>query len=206
MGQNMCSFLRLFIASLCVLLHKKQRRYPLRRFKDKKPYAIDLAPYTREFSRVAQEEESATSVLSVKLWSGTGYLLGLYRDTPYGFILCRGSVAVACVGFHTANDAVIIRQIQGAYGQSETLVGLRWERMLVALVIDWAREVGFSRVKIQRGECNGYYSGGRSSSLPALPAICAEQNRRLKRRYNGTARACGFKSDPTDTAVFLRLI
>lgn len=105
----------------------------------------------------------------------------IYWDAPMGIILqCKRSVAV--IGFITKGDCVRIVQIQGVRGEMEQLKPLRWERLLVELVVAVARTCGYRHVEIQCAEKNKYYNEYNAQTF--------------KLRYNVTARRAGFVLEP----------
>ena len=196
-----------FFRSLWRLVFDREhpRRYPSERFKDGRRYAIALAPYLRDFS-ATEKKPMALSPFSVMLWHGWGWerTEHVFRDEPFGFLLRYNRTPIAGIGFALKERAVIIGQIQGVQGCARELRMLRWERMLVAIVVDWARAHGFLIIKIRRAEHNGYYF--KENPRRDLDKREIARNASLKRRYNGTARACGFHPDPSDPTMLVRSI
>lgn len=98
------------------------------------------------------------------------------------------------------NDLIIV-QLQGPTwspikGEFHVLSDIRWEIILVELVVGWARMAGFPRVLLLPGENNWSFTlGVDENSLP--------RNIRLLTRYNGTATRCGFKRSAFDGPFIL---
>ena len=115
----------------------------------------------------------------------------LYSDGDYGFVLVyqtgrRGPREVlAMIGFEIDKSNVRIVQLQccvRGQGSPELLRKLRWEKMLVQVVIDWAKaHRRFDVVGIVPGKQNDWYSKERAP--------------RLYLRYDVTAQRMGFKLD-----------
>lgn len=142
-----------------------------------------------------------------------GPYLGFYLDEYYTFILSLDKPDNSgCISFKIldenwkardiigngsgeANTSVlrpgdlIITQLQGptfsdSKGKVQVLPQLRWEVILVDLVVKWAKTTGFSRVYLLPGEFNKYYWTRNE-----------KEREKLKLRYNVTAKRCGFKRD-----------
>jgi hypothetical protein len=98
-----------------------------------------------------------------------------YREDP-NKLACRQPVITQLQG-PTYRDLKSVEPV---------LKNLRWERILVNLISFWAQRVGFPCIYFTRGEYNIYYN----------PTHKPELAKRLTRRYNGTAKKCGFRRDP----------
>ncbi|MBI4812698.1 hypothetical protein HY798_04695 [Candidatus Falkowbacteria bacterium] len=111
-------------------------------------------------------------------------------DTPCGIVLAHQYLindkkeyrGLACVGFTIEKSIIHIRQIQGARYRQEELLPLRWEKLLVKVVIEIARQLGFKTVEILPAEKNEWRD-----------LISYSQ---LKLRYDVTAKRMGFKWNP----------
>lgn len=64
------------------------------------------------------------------------------------------------------------------------LAGIRWEKLLVNLVVDWARSHGAKKVEIIRSQDNSWHR-------PGDP----ERTARIHLHYDITAKRCGFRMD-----------
>lgn len=72
-----------------------------------------------------------------------------YYDAQYAFVLCdEEKKPLANISFKAENNAIKIMQIQGTKGKQEQLKPIKWERMLLALVWEWARENSIEEVQI----------------------------------------------------------
>jgi hypothetical protein len=111
-----------------------------------------------------------------------------YFEGRIGFVLCHDGIGVASVGFNVRPELTIV-QLQGVKGKRTHLAPLRWERLLVELVA--ALMDGHERVHLMPAEEICWYA------RPFYPNGISERElirhqRRLYRRYNGTAEALGF--------------
>ncbi|GEM_PF-5539220 len=79
---------------------------------------------------------------------------GIYHDGQYSFVLCYDSVSIATISFHPEEGAIKVYQIQGVFGEKENLKKIKWERMLLTLVCDWAQENGIKEVQVQPKKSN----------------------------------------------------
>ena len=176
------------------------------KFKEKGIYDCGLSKYIQKFSK-NKDTDGASYWLRYNF--GTGYRsndFSMYLDTEFGFILTmlekdiadtarlkeRG---LAAIGFNIEYGTIFIKQIQGKYGQAEVLKRFRWEKMLVAIVVDWAKKNRFRLVKIQKAEDNEYYNKNSNDDRRA----------RLRMHYNVTAERSGFKLDKNNSVYILEL-
>lgn len=130
-------------------------------------------------------------------YARNGYRIA-YRDGAYNFLLHRVTRVnatrktrrrqIACIGFdiNTEINCVVVKQIQGVKGEQTALWPLRWEKMLLQIVVDWARGNGFAAVKIE------FYETRRREEEMYL-------------RYKITAERLGFKLDADGGASVLIL-
>lgn len=122
----------------------------------------------------------------------------IYSDTDYMMVLAykeKGSFkkrGVACVGFDVIDTSTIfIKQIQGVRGELAILQNFRWEKMLLQILMVWARNAGFKSMRVIRGKSNSWYNSNR------------DQNFFMK--YDVTARRSGFKFDEKGQVYILNL-
>tara|TARA_Y100000034_G_C6900971_1_gene416712 strand:+ start:2418 stop:3080 length:663 start_codon:yes stop_codon:yes gene_type:complete len=128
-----------------------------------------------------------------------------YVDTNYGIELHYESRGEAFLGFEIEGDLTLrIEQIQSRKlgRRNPGLYPLKWERMLLNLFGNWAKEKGFQKIKVQSAEDNYWYDY--PSGINGNRAI-ERHRRRLKMRYNTTAKRNGFKYDPEERIYSLDL-
>ncbi len=117
----------------------------------------------------------------------------IYCDAEHNLLLRRqlGGLVLAVVGFEQAESSLNIIQLQGMRDPHKTLSFYpQWERYLIECVAHCALHMSKCFVQIQCAEDNKYYTVRKCRKLdPKEDAL----NRRLKRRYNGTARGLGFR-------------
>lgn len=119
---------------------------------------------------------------------------GPYRDASYTLALYQGeqtgenppeeSNYLACVGFNVETGQIIVRQIQGNPGKGEILRLFKWERMLLAILTDWARQSEFGQIKVIQAKDSGWYREHDK-----------ERIKRMFMHYDVTARRSGFSFD-----------
>jgi hypothetical protein len=98
-------------------------------------------------------------------------------DAKCGFILYADNTAVACIGFQTIDSTIIVKQIQGSFGQSAHLRPFAWDAMLLDAVICAGREAGYKKIEVVSANENKY----------AVPS----RTKRFMRRYDETAQNLG---------------
>lgn len=152
----------------------------------------EAASYLAEFSR---SRDLNPSRYSLRFHKPNGHATFMHMDAPYGFVLKRnGNRSIAFLAFDAENDYIIIRQIQGAFGEMEDLKQIRWERMLLRIAVDWTSANSFKQIRVQKAEDNRYwddYSGKRQE--------------RLRMRYDVTAKRSGFRFDESLNCWVLNL-
>lgn len=177
--------------------------YPPEAFEEGKRYHISLIPYLTRYCK--QDEEIKEEFLyEIRFFRGREYPKNLnwggdsiYCDGYYTFALVRRlksdfsfprwfDSVIALISFNISKPkrSLKIVQIQGVKGKRQFLKPLRWEHLLVNIVVDWAKANGFKRVEIQRAEDNKWYQ-----------YAYAENQEKLKIRYNVTAERYGFIYD-----------
>lgn len=161
-------------------------------------YKVDLAPLLERFSKAGQKQDPA--LYEIRFVKGREHIHSrseVYCDGQRTFLLLKKKdpndelrkwwkAIIACISFNVYKEkrAVRIVQIQGVRGRRKDLKLLRWERLLVQLMVDWAKTKKLVRVEIQRAQDNKWQRQG---------AVSLES---LKLRYNVTAERSGFKYDP----------
>ncbi|GEM_PF-3137248 len=104
-----------------------------------------------------------------------------YYDAPYTFVLCHKEEKspLASISFEADTDAILVRQIQGVKGQKEKLKPIKWARMLLTLVCEFAAQNEISKVKL----------------TPYVQSSWTEVQSNGKMTYDVTAKNCKFKYD-----------
>ena len=198
---------------LWLLRHALKRRtdwswYPLRNFKFGRRCKVPLKPY---LERYAPNLNGAGDRFRLTLLQGVGYgyfvvnttvlrLSALYTDAEYGFALenrlpLGPSTPLALVTFDLQEcfegSWAVVRQLQGVKGQHKLLNGVRWERMLLDVVTDWARSHKCDGVACIRGQDSAWAYKVREDKLYL--------------RYDVSARRNGFRYDEKDKLWRLHL-
>lgn len=147
------------------------------------------------------------SILSYNEWGYSAGNYGHYFDCANSLVLAGSDQASACIGFDIVPfqstpfsfappgykkqrgivpGDVIISQIQSTYEPRnwQLLQGWRWEQALVTLVVDWVDSVDLGNIYVWSGELIG-------EDYP----LTREEMKKFEARYNGTARALGFKKN-----------
>ncbi len=171
--------------------------YPTDVFRMRALCKVPLDAYLR---RYGEPRNTGFGHLRLRLNEGLGfvpflllsYRWGLYADGDYGFILewhpwSGRSVALAMVTFDLREQFggwyVIIRQLQGVKGRDSYLEGVRWERLLIHVVTDWASANGYDHVACIQGQDSVWFSKSREMAF--------------RMRYDVTARRSGFRFMPS---------
>ncbi len=91
----------------------------------------------------------------VKTWN-------IWNDADLGFVLLYEETPVCSIWFDIlrSDRGIFIWQIQGVLGKKDILAGLRWERMLLRLMIEWGRQQGAREVRVIRAERQKYWQNG----------------------------------------------
>lgn len=127
----------------------------------------------------------------------------IYWDATYGIVLAYKHLVngreeyreIACVGFEIDRSIIHIKQIQGARYRHEELSPLRWEKLLIKVVIEIAQRLGFITVEILPAERNDYYIPS-DHELESRHISKKDWQQLLKLRYDVVAKRLGFKWDP----------
>jgi len=157
-------------------------------------YPIDLKRFLEKFLREpfgGQVINFSDYQIQLSFDTGRDYRFnGIYKDAPYCFILTRKykeerEFALACIAFEPFTlfkKILVVKQIQGVRGKQNELKFFRWEKMLLAIVIEWARANRFKRIDVLRAQDTEWFNEGRKEALYL--------------KYDVTARRSGFKFDP----------
>ena len=189
--------------------HRSAEEYSLDSFSDRGiVYNIDLWRYLSRFLKPTNTQEVDPARYRIFLTRGRRYwqhrdLMAkyrhlrrdtIYRDAKYSFILVKvrtkrtGEIfwlgPLACMAFDLEDDSVIVEQIQGAPGAKEHLKPFRWEKMLLQMIIDWARDNKFRTVEVMNSKDSRWWSEGDK-----------KRERILHMKYDVTPKRCGFKFD-----------
>lgn len=178
-----------------------------------KPLQIDLRGYIERFVKKGVDPRKLPSYSIVMFRRGLKNCPKDFRriafDAEYNLILLapmglwRRPCAIACIGFNSDaydEELIIIKQLQAATQEGlrnshiefheftrESLKGIKWERMLVTILLDLVFQNGFQRVKMIRAEQSKWYE------FPYNPiSNAADIRSRMKMRYDVTAKRMGF--------------
>ena len=131
--------------------------YPPDHIRGGRIYRINLQPYIERFCKREFQKEVRGVDYKITFAKGIQHGRPPFRDGEYNFILRKvlreegkrtRRKGIACIGFILEQGAVIVVQIQGVRGEQEILKALRWEQMLLQVVVDWARENKYQRVSV----------------------------------------------------------
>lgn len=127
---------------------------------------------------------------------------GIYLDSYFNIFLVvsrfqEGSdtyfpIALISFDIEEDSDTVVIWQIQGVKGAVQFLKPIRWEKMLVKVIVNWAKEHNFRNVEIADVEELRFYPQKYNRDSP-LEWWEEELAKRMKFRYTVTAKRLGFK-------------
>jgi hypothetical protein len=148
----------------------------------------EIDDYLERFSRIDQLDTNRYRIETYHSFF-PGYRRGIFRDTRLGFELVLvhfpEDLVLACVGYTLGlNGTVTIKQIQGKKDSDGSLATLKWERMLLEIVINQAGKSGFQEVRVQKAEDNRWW-----------PRVSEPTRERLRFRYDATAKRRGFRYD-----------
>lgn len=124
---------------------------------------------------------------------------GVYWDTEMGIVLYarqkgRKRKQVALIGFRPIWDVLVVEQLQGLGRRKMVFRAVRWEQLLVRLLVCLAKETRwYSEVRMVTASRLYYYSKPIGKKFRRRKHALAEHKRRLRTRYDGTARALGFR-------------
>lgn len=183
------------------LLGKAKRRFSaVALFLKASRLETDLSQYFARFAKPNLNSEEAkllqqnfylqtssgrgTDTLSPGPYRDASYTLALYLDQQSQTNICLKSNYLACIGFDVDNSQIIVRQIQGNPGKKEILQLFKWERMLLAILINWAESNEFNQIRIIQAKDSGWYREYEK-----------ERSQRMFMHYDVTARRSGFSFD-----------
>lgn len=142
-----------------------------------------LRKYLKESFTTADIRLDLYKTVVISNIAGTAHYF--YHDADYTVVLrYSGSgptTTVAGIGFDVEDGTVFVKQIQGVQGKHEWLRPIKWERMLLALVVEWATIQGYKEVLVQRAKHNVWST--------------VRDDKRGKMLYDVTAKRSGFKLD-----------
>ena len=123
--------------------------------------------------------------LKIELSVDKDWKRGIYRDTRISLALYKGvpEIADAVCGISVErNRAIRISQLQGREHLSRfERLPYAWELGLVEATAEWAAELGFRTLQIQRAKDNKYFGTSRACNLGL--------------RYDITAKEAGMQMD-----------
>lgn len=177
-------FLRVFYRKKYIELYK---------FKSVVCYETELERYLHDFQKTGTKH--GLSLKNFSLCYSYGYCSNnfenVYSDAPYTLILTHREDGtdedeeIACIGFELVNhSAILVKQIQGVRGKLSILQHFRWEKMLLKIVMDWAKNAGFKSVRVIQAKSSKWYRNYRAENLFM--------------KYDVTARRSGFRFDEKD--------
>lgn len=165
--------------------YKKLAFYDLSNFVGSRILNIDLRPYAH-FFRNGGDARDYCIVMS----RGLGYEYGLskiYRDADFGFILCKKKrlwlkfLATIMFDVDPKSNDILVKQIQGVRKRHTDLKCVKWERMLLRLVIDWAASQSFNKIEVIQSKNSSWYLDRRKEAMYL--------------HYDVTAKRLGMKFD-----------
>lgn len=166
-----------------------------------KRYDIDLYPYLMRFFKEGREERERCDAYSLYAYRskkegyGSVELHAIYVDAVFSFILFKDKNPIANIGFNIeADNSILVKQIQGVRGRQDELGFLRWEKMLLQIVMDWARRNKFKKISVIRSIDSKWHRD-----------YDKERRERMYLKYDVTARRMGFKYDVNKKLYFLYL-
>jgi hypothetical protein len=192
------------LARFSLFFGKSKIRYrALQSFTKAEWYETDMNKYLASFAKSSLNAEEKKELqqnfclrMSDQKHRDPLSLPGPFRDTSYTLALYKYDESLvewqkyehlACIGFDTdvLGNNMVVKQIQGNPGKGKLLRLLKWERMLMAILTDWARISGFGQIKIIQAKDNYWYPN-RSSDIKKIMFM----------HYDVTARRSGFNFDP----------
>ena len=181
-----------FLASLFFRVFRGKKYAELKKFKSYNLYEPGLERYLKNFQKPGIKHDLSFKDFFLYYSYGYGSLNfnGVYSDALYTLVLTHKSavnedVEMACISFEVVNlSTILVKQIQGVSGMLPFLYPFRWEKMMLNIVIDWAKNAGFKSVRVIKAESSGWYREHRAKSLFM--------------KYDVTARRSGFKFDEKD--------
>lgn len=168
---------------------RHQEKIEKKTFRDElTAHGINLPSLLNRFRKNNGHADLDLNRFELRRTTTTGYISSdhsFYADGSTTFLLCykigSESIVVAGIGFidATKQNTLVVTQIQGVRGKREYLAPLKWERMLLALVTEWARAKGARVIKVLAGCKNSWFSDS--------------SKKEFYMRYDITARRSGFR-------------
>lgn len=200
----------LFLCSLWPIRkqYKAPGHYNLSEFENNCTYDVDLKPYFDKHLKKGNTANSCTYEVYLSHGTRTSSYEGVYRDAAYNFVFTKRELismhpyyksnALACIGFEPKQDgSLIIKQIQGVKGKHEDLSLFRWEKMLINIVMEWARANHFKIVKIIQAKDSMWACNCK------VPDCKRDNSMRL--HYDVTAKRLGFKFDKVTSCYAMEI-
>lgn len=187
-------------AFLVRFLRGKGLRDALELFKKGGHYKIGLSSHLKRFLKKDFEEEIKFSEYDICLFykeNGSGWdeRLKIFFDAVYNFVLRKNKESICSIGFNMGKiNSILVKQIQGVREKQGELRPFRWEKMMLQIVIDWARENNIKRIDVIRSEDSKWYRGHNE-----------ERCKRMYMKYDVTARRMRFKFDKSRKVYSLYL-
>ena len=118
----------------------------------------------------------------------------IFMDTKTAFVLLYRRTPIASIGFCVKKHHLLIVQLQGVFGEEKVLSVFKWERLLVAFLLDLAKALSFRKVLMNSSyQCAYNPLTNDEIETVYLPEGFEERVQRLKMRYDVTAKRMGFK-------------
>ena len=181
---------------------RNKKSFELSRFRMNSTSGIGVGKYLKAFEKSNTQHDLDFDNFSLECSYGYGYgrFYRVYSDAQYTLTLTyqggeydENLNAVASIGFEVGGPStIIVKQIQGVSGKDSILKHLKWERMLLTILMDWAKNAGFKTVKIIQAKSSHWYSSARHDSLFM--------------KYDVTARRSGFKFNQADETYVRSLV
>ena len=122
---------------------------------------------------------------------GNGF--SIYMDAPYQIILVKDKKFIANAGFTPSKKSILIQQIQGVKCAEEKLKPLKWSKMLIKIITNWAEDMKIENAYLLPHKRNiwGQVGDNRTGTKKLI--------------YDVTAKREGFKYDPKKEVYVKRL-
>lgn len=189
-----------FFANLYFKVFRGKKYVELEKFQSDTFYEPGLEQYLNDFKKPGTKHKLNFKNFFLRYSYGRGsnkFFCSIYSDADYTLVLTQKENgkegAVACISFNVVNrSTVLIEQIQGVRMRLSILQNFRWEKMLLKIVMDWAKNAGFKRVRVIQAKSSLWYTDYRAQSLFM--------------KYDVTARRSGFKFDKKDQTYVRSLV
>ena len=192
--------LRQALARYLLFFGKNKIRYnALKSFTKTSWYETDLNKYLASFAKSSLDADKKKELqqnfclrMSAREHRDPLFLPEPYKDACFTLALYKYDKLLveekqyeylACIGFDTdvLRDYIVVKQIQGNQGKWKLLCLFKWERMLLAILTDWARKSGFSQIRVIQAKEQTFFK-----------PISEEKTKRMLMHYDVTARRSGF--------------